>query len=224
MKNMWFVLSLIVWLGFRHSGLQAAIVINEFLADPPSGLAGDANRDGIRHASQDEFVELFNRGSAFADLSSWSLWDRSSERHRFALGTFLAPQEYFVIFGGGNLNAFPWEAVAASSGSLGLNNAGDEVMLKNALGTVIDTVAYGNEAGRNQSLTRHPKGIGPFDLHQNVSETGLLYSPGTDSNGRPSPDTPNVPEPATFGMLLIAGAAFCLRRQWRTKVSPCQTT
>ena len=68
MKNMWFVLSLIVWLGVRHSGLQAAIVINEFLADPPSGLVGDANQDGTRHASQDEFVELFNKGLEFADL------------------------------------------------------------------------------------------------------------------------------------------------------------
>ncbi|HET9787350.1 MAG TPA: hypothetical protein VFP47_09455, partial [Pyrinomonadaceae bacterium] len=34
------------------------ILINEFLADPAEGLAGDANRDGVRDSSHDEFVEL----------------------------------------------------------------------------------------------------------------------------------------------------------------------
>ena len=36
------------------------IFFNEVLADPPTGLAGDANHDGVRDGTQDEFVELVN--------------------------------------------------------------------------------------------------------------------------------------------------------------------
>ena len=39
------------------------LFISEVLADPPSGLAGDANRDGQRDTYQDEFIELYNAGS-----------------------------------------------------------------------------------------------------------------------------------------------------------------
>ena len=41
------------------SGVQAStVLINEVLADPPDGLAGDANHDGVRSSAEDEFVEL----------------------------------------------------------------------------------------------------------------------------------------------------------------------
>jgi uncharacterized protein (TIGR03437 family) len=36
------------------------VFINEVLADPPNGFAGDANHDGVRDGTQDEFVELVN--------------------------------------------------------------------------------------------------------------------------------------------------------------------
>src|SRR5207253_643028 len=37
-----------------------AVIINEVLADPPDGIAGDANHDGVRDGTDDEFVELVN--------------------------------------------------------------------------------------------------------------------------------------------------------------------
>jgi len=47
------------------------IVINEILADPPDGAAGDANRDGVRDSSQDEFVEFVNTTTRDLDLSGY---------------------------------------------------------------------------------------------------------------------------------------------------------
>jgi hypothetical protein len=44
---------------------QAAVVIDEVLADPPSGDTGDANRDGARKTYEDEFIELYNTGYRF---------------------------------------------------------------------------------------------------------------------------------------------------------------
>jgi uncharacterized protein (TIGR03437 family) len=84
------------------------IVINEVLADPPDGLAGDANRDGVRDSADDEFVELVNSTGRNIDLSNYELASRSltatndTLRHRFASGTILKPGTAIVIFGGGS--------------------------------------------------------------------------------------------------------------------------
>ena len=57
------------------------IVINEFLADPPVSTAnptGDANHDGTRSASQDEFIELVNSTPKDIDLSGYQIFTRGS--------------------------------------------------------------------------------------------------------------------------------------------------
>ena len=54
---------------------QAAVVIDEVLADPPSGNIGDANRDGARKTYEDEFIELYNTGPDIVSLAGWRLGD-----------------------------------------------------------------------------------------------------------------------------------------------------
>src|SRR2546425_13163869 len=66
-----------------------AIFINEVLADPPDGVAGDANHDGVRDGTQDEFVELVNGTvTDYLNLSGWAIRTRpirsSTETTRFA--------------------------------------------------------------------------------------------------------------------------------------------
>ena len=56
----------------------ANVVISEVLADPPSGLAGDANGDGVRNGYEDEFIELYNTGSEAVNIGDWRLGDSSS--------------------------------------------------------------------------------------------------------------------------------------------------
>jgi len=64
------------------------ILINEFLADPADGLAGDANGDGVRDSSHDEFVELVNTTGRDMDLNGYQLQTRGASgftdilRHR----------------------------------------------------------------------------------------------------------------------------------------------
>lgn len=184
---------------------SAAIVINEFLADPPLGLAGDANHDGVRHSSEDEFVELLNFGEAEVDLSNWSLWDRMNLRHQFAEGATLPGWNRFVIFGGGNPQSIPSLVVIASSGMLSLNNPGDEIFLKDFFGNAVDHILYGSEGNQDQSLTRLPEGSGPFQLHSQASSSGLLFSPGTDVEGKTEFSVPAVPEPSagTFFVFIL---------------------
>ena len=200
-------------------GARAAVTINEFLADPPSGMLGDANRDGVRDSSQDEFVELLNTGNSTQDISFWSLWDSSALRHQFPAYAILAPWESIVVFGGGHLN-FIDSAVTASTGTLSLNNPGDRIVLKDSFGDIVDQIVYGSDANRDQSLTRYPLESGIFRLHTEVSESALPFSPGKDFNGQPFNNPLATPEPFS-GLLFGSGLLFLykFRRNWLKKTA-----
>ena len=162
-------------------------VINEIHADPASGAAGDANGDGVRDGSRDEFVEILNNSGAATDISGWTLSDGFSVRHTFPAGSIVDDGCSIVIFGGGSpTGAFGLSAVqTASGGSLGLNNTGDTVTFNNGFVDVA-TAGYGGEGGDNQSLTRDPDGDSASLLVKHSLATtsgGTLFSPGTKADG-----------------------------------------
>ena len=67
--------------------LNYPLFISEVLADPPEGLAGDANRDGRYDPHKDEFIELYNAGSRPISLAGWRLGDAGSLRRLLPLPT-----------------------------------------------------------------------------------------------------------------------------------------
>ena len=164
---------------------QAQVVVNEIHADPASGSAGDANGDGLRDSSQDEFVEILNAGSSSINISGWRIRDNAvSNRHTFSSGTIVPAGGSIVVFGGGNPQGNFGNSLVqtATSGALGFNNAGDRVTLLDGSGSTVDFYDYvQSEGGDNQSITRSPDGIGTFQKHLTVS--ALRYSPGTTING-----------------------------------------
>lgn len=165
------------------------LVINEILADPASGTDGDANGDGTRDGSQDEFVEIYNTGSQSVDLSGFAIEDGFGNRHTFPPGTSLPPSTAVVVFGGGSPSAsIPGVVQTASTGSLGLNNGGDTVTLLSASGGTLTSVSYGGEGGNNESLTRSPDFTGSFVQHSTASGSGgALFSPGRTVDGSALP-------------------------------------
>jgi len=144
--------------------LQVKIV--EVLADPPSGLDGDINGDGVRDSRQDEFVEIRNMGQGPVNLSGWRLSDDDvalEAMFQFDEGVQISAGERIVVFGGG-VNVSVLGQVYIDDGSIGngLTNGGDTLVLINALGDTIDIVSFGSEGGKNQSLNR----VGDrFELH-----------------------------------------------------------
>jgi uncharacterized protein (TIGR03437 family) len=181
------------------------LLINEFMADPPgtsaTDFSGDANRDGVRDASDDEFVELVNTTSHDIDLSGFRLLSRGGTatsdtlRHVFAVGTILNSCSAAVVFGDGNSSfnpnhpAFGGALVAkASTGSLTLSNSSGVITLADETGAILSLVAYGGATGLNanngQSLTRAPDVTGKFAPHL-TGGNGLLFSPGARLNGAP---------------------------------------
>ncbi|MEM9540353.1 MAG: lamin tail domain-containing protein [Cyanobacteria bacterium P01_E01_bin.42] len=159
--------------------------INEFLADPAADLPGDANGDGTRNATQDEFIELINETSNSQDISGWAIADGSGDRHIFPNGTIVPAGGAIVVFGGGSPTGNFSGAIVqkASTGSLGLTNGGDTITLKDGSGSAIDTHTYGSEGSNNQSLTRNPDITGLFVEHTAVASS--LFSPGVKFDGTP---------------------------------------
>lgn len=164
-------------------GVEEVVVINEILADPPSGNAGDANRDGDRDTNKDEFVEILNTGLRPINISGWQLSDNSRTSNRFAFPdtTWIAPGEYIVLFGGGTPTGFTGQVFVDDGriGRSGLSNTSDQVFLINpASNDTLASAGWGREGGGDQSLVRYPEGIGEWVLHTDLPGTGEKFSPG----------------------------------------------
>ncbi len=164
-------------------------VINEFLADPAGDLTGDANGDGVRDSSDDEFVEIVNNTGDSRDISNYTIADGFGQRHVFPAGTVLADGAAIVVFGGDTpTGAFGGATVqTASGGSLGLNNGGDTITFASDQGVVQAEITYGGEGGNNQSLTLDPDVDGTAYVEHSTAtgSNGALFSPGTRIDGSP---------------------------------------
>jgi hypothetical protein len=215
MTGMFIALALaaFVWCPLRpevigsSSSQMVPFVINEVLARVPSDdpmttdvIEGDANGDGTREASLDEFVELINVGMSPLDITGFEVDDSNSPGSlHFPMKTIVPPGEAVVVFGGGDLarsrlefgnaRALGLIFTVGGSGGLGLGNNGDSVIVRDPMGREITRLDYTNDMpvaqSVFQSLNRNPEITGPFDNHRNVPGAGQrLYSPGTRVDGR----------------------------------------
>jgi hypothetical protein len=126
----------------------SAVVINEVYPNPLTG--------------EDEWAELLNTGGVAVDLSGWQLRDQlatSSLIRQFGENTWLEPGAFLLV---------TFKSI--------LNNDGDAVVLKNAVGDEVSALAF----------SRSTKG-----LSWNRGETGETFF-----EANPTPNEPNeVPTP-----------------------------
>jgi beta-lactamase superfamily II metal-dependent hydrolase/DNA/RNA endonuclease YhcR with UshA esterase domain len=167
------------------------VIIAEIHADPAGDSSGDANGDGTRDAEDDEFVELINTGYTAIDIGGWTLHDAVGLKHTFTSGTILPPREATVVFGAGTPTGAFGNAAAnslvfvASAGTLGLNNTGDTVTLKDNTATVVQAYTYGSEANDDKSLTRPDYLNSAFVKHPLAPNSGgTKHSPGARTDHR----------------------------------------
>ena len=177
-----------------------ALFISEVLADPPTGDAGDANQDGQRDAREDEFIELYNAGSAPVDISGWHLGDRSpsDKLFQFPADAVIEPGSYVVLFGGGNPSGFT-VPVYTDDGTIGngLKNSGESIHLIDDTDTEVAVVSH-DPWPKAQSIVRIPSDGGAFEPHKTASSTGAPFSPGRATDAEPeTPEGPETPEPET---------------------------
>ncbi|WP_339614036.1 T9SS type A sorting domain-containing protein [uncultured Winogradskyella sp.] len=185
--------------------LSAQLIINEVLFDPPNDIAGDANGDGTRSASADEFIEFINMSSTPLDISGYKIYDTTNydllpgtdtPRHTVPESTIIPANGMYVLFGGGTPTGISGDIVETSTtGNLNLSNSGDVITITDASGSVIltfDSSTTGLNFGANQSVTRSPDITGDFVLHT-TANAALLFSPGSTTGVAPpltlSPNT-----------------------------------
>ena len=163
------------------------LVVNEFLADPPGG---DVNGDGVGDTDTDEFIEFFNATSAQLDISGWTVSDAILVRHTFPEGTLLDPGCALVVTSTDDETLLPafvgtTQVQATTTGSLGLNNAGDTITVLDTEGTSIVNLIYSDGAAANQSLNLDPDftdGIN-YVQHTSFDTTTAAFSFGTRVDG-----------------------------------------
>ncbi len=150
------------------------LVMNEILADPPSGA--DVNGDGTASTTDDEFVELVNVSNRDVALTNVTI--KVNDKTVVAGAFCLPPNAARVVFHTDGLPA--------------LTNGGASVSLL-VDGLTVQTHTYGSEGGSDQSLTLAVQ-LDPTSSwvkHKEISTAP--YSAGTCANGNAFPDCAGSP-------------------------------
>ena len=160
------------------------LVINEILADP--GNDNDSNGDGEFDGAGDEFVELYNSGSDAIDVSGYTVAEGSGVFFSFPAGTTIEPANFFTIFGGGVIDKPDCTNAMVSNDRsfIGLNNAGDVIIVRDTEGRRVAGMSYGSEGGDGQSLALSPDGNleGGYQRHGSIRKNPVTNS-ACASNG-----------------------------------------
>lgn len=106
------------------------VILSEIYADPSSS-------NGLPNA---EFVEIYNRTDKAINLNGWRFSDASSGG---TLAGSIEPNEYIILSSTSSKNDFEaFGKVIGVSSFPSLNNAGDELTLKDNNSNLIDSVSY----------------------------------------------------------------------------------
>ena len=115
------------------SVLPGDVIINEFFPDPTPVI-------GLPEV---EFVELYNKSNKIFNLSGWKIGDASSDGT--ISDSWLLPGEYKVLTATANIPLYTSTTAAGVTSFPSLNNAGDDVVLKDNYGQIIDKLSYTDE-------------------------------------------------------------------------------
>ncbi|MFM7636250.1 MAG: lamin tail domain-containing protein, partial [Crocinitomicaceae bacterium] len=106
------------------------VIINEFFPDPTPVI-------GLPEV---EFVEIYNKSNKIFNLTGWKIGDASSDGT--IANAWLLPGEYKVLTATLNIPLFTSTTAVGVTSFPSLNNAGDDVVLKDNYGQIIDKLTY----------------------------------------------------------------------------------
>lgn len=109
------------------------VVINEIFYNAPDDL-------------RLEFIELYHSGDEVKDISSWSLADKKGKLVTFPDGTMLEGNAFAVVCRSPELFEEFYEFKPLGVMDHGLGNGGEEVILNDADGNLVEKVAYDDQA------------------------------------------------------------------------------
>ncbi len=112
------------------SVVHGDVIINEFFPDPTPVI-------GLPEV---EFVEIYNKSNKIFNLTGWKIGDASSDGA--IANAWLLPGEYKVLTATANIPLFTSTTAVGVTSFPSLNNAGDDVVLKDNYGQIIDKLSY----------------------------------------------------------------------------------
>lgn len=189
--------------------------LTEVLFHVPTGDEGDANADGRRDSTGDEFVELFNPTKHTINLKGYRLSSRLSTfdaEGRYGLRFIfpeleLPPGGVVVVFNGyesnikgevGTAETAPSSTNAAyadafvfsmevGAQNLALRNGGDFVLLTAPDGTRIDCVVWGKSDPKPPADVEHTEDVGSLRAGGSIQRVGpdKPWRANRDFDGKP---------------------------------------
>jgi hypothetical protein len=160
--------------------------IGRFVVSPPGAQINDIVVNEIMYAPtspQPEWVELFNKSSNPINLKRWRLFDATSSVVITTQDFILQPDSFVVITADSSiLNYFQIPSRIIKVSLPALNNNGDAVVIKDSIGTVIDSLYYlpswgGSSGGRSlERVSKDILSIEPTNWKTSVSP--LRATPG----------------------------------------------
>lgn len=166
-----------------------SLILNEFMANVPTGADGDSNQDGVRHYHDDEFVELVNVSDETIDMTDVAILKENDPR--FILPpTCLEPLHALVVFGALETGATPpsgegFESLVSDKWFIYAQDSG-QVVIRGADDTVIADHTYGSHPAGSLTLDTDLDGD-VYMAHSTLSDEEMLFSPGTCADGQPFP-------------------------------------
>lgn len=160
---------------------SADVLITEFLYDPPSGYS--------------EFIELYNASDKILDLSNYTYSDNSASLKIITEDSYiLKPQEFVVLVPDETIKSiFPdSKFIVMGSRFSSLNNSGDQIVIKNATGITLDSLAYTSAwGGAKVSLERKDNSVSArFNANWGNSPAALFASPSSSNSISPDETAP----------------------------------
>ncbi|HLG35926.1 MAG TPA: CotH kinase family protein, partial [Bacteroidia bacterium] len=134
-----------------QTAVLGQVVLNEFLAD---NIAGDINEN----SQNADWIELFNNTNSPLDLFGLYLTDNflSQQKFTFPQNTIIPANGYRIIWADENNSTASYVHC-----NFRLAATGEQLMLSNAAGTVLDSITFGTQTS-DVALARCPNGTGPF--------------------------------------------------------------
>ncbi|MGM0545514.1 MAG: lamin tail domain-containing protein [Bacteroidota bacterium] len=158
------------------------VAINEFMYDPPSG--------------DTEYIELYNHSDKSLDIQDWTLSDnREDFEATITTEQFIIPPDSFVVIAPDNTIEmdYPDIALVTMSSFPALNNGGDQIIIRDQNGALLDSLEYtSNWGGDEVALERRTVDVsGTYQSNWGNSPNGF-GTPGTDNEIEPDQIPPNL--------------------------------
>jgi beta-lactamase superfamily II metal-dependent hydrolase len=161
------------------------VVINEIMADP----ARLADEEG-------EWFEVHNRGSSAVSLRGWTIGSRKDAEHTIRASLSVPAGGYVVL-----ARSRTAGAAYVYGGALSLANAADHLVLRDAAGERVDSVAWksmprGASRALVNSAAEHASVDGPnWRTSTSAFGAGDLGTPGHPNDGSPRAPAPAARKP-----------------------------